>query len=82
MRGYKKLDTADTDLERKIEFFSMTDKFDEEILVPKIFRQFEKDWNLNPSKAYLSTRYGLSLYMLTKLIRICQKRKRAGLHLI
>ena len=82
MRGYKSLDTIDTELERRLNFIDVTDQFDEDVLVPKIFRQFEQDFNINPSRKYLLARYGLSLYMLNKLIRICQKRKRVGLNLI
>ena len=82
MRGYTKLDHDDIYTERFVEFIVGCDKFDEEYIVPKIFRQFEKDYNRNPNKEFLAIRYELSSYMLNKLIRICRKRKKVGLHLI
>jgi len=80
MRGYSDLDDTDTDLERSLAFLGTVESFEEECIVPKIFRQFEKDYNKNPSRSWLIYRYNLSNYMTTKLIRICQKRKRIGLN--
>jgi len=80
MRGYSDLDDRDTDIERYIAFLDTVHEIDEEVLIPKIFSQFEKDYNKKASKQWLKQRYCLSDYWINKLFRICQKRKRIGLN--
>ena len=78
MRGYSSEDDFDTNIERHIAFLEVANQIDEDILIPKIFNQFEKDYLKNPSKEFLRERYELSDYWLNKLWRVCQRRKRIG----
>ena len=82
MRGFNDTDNYDTNQERGDAFLEACHDFDEESLVPKLFNQFEKTHNVNPSYEHLLKHFGLSPELTQKLIRICQKRSAIGLNLI
>lgn len=93
MRGYTQEDTElyeDLEHDRRVSRGILYTAFDEEYLIPKIFGQFEKEYNRRdsngqfrrPSMNRMMQKFGLSFTATRKLFRICGRRKYLGLNKI